>query len=111
MPGVKAIPPIPDPYCPGPHYGEGPWPCCQIYAENLPSNESQDDVEILPGWTAQQGNRQAVPLEICSSCGEEFPQNEIHLHTRVTHGYELVITPENRTPHPYDDGRRVDYGH
>src|SRR5688572_4951920 len=104
----------PDPDCPERHYGEGPWPCCQIYAENLPSNaldQLGEPPEPLPGWTVQQGNAQAGVLEICPFCEAEFPPHEIHLHTRVTHGYELVITPENRKPHPYPDGRRVDYGH
>lgn len=100
-----AIPPQPDPACPYPHHGDGPWPCCQIYAENFPANRDMQvqefEVEPLPGWTAQHGDASAIPLEVCPICGGEFRQEELHLHTRITHGYELAVDPVNRTPHPY----------
>jgi len=93
----------PAPWCPYPHLGEGPWECCRVKAEELPSNRFMQIrtqlVEELPGWTVQQGNAQAVPREICPECEAEFTQDEIHLHTREVHGYELVIEPHDRVPH------------
>lgn len=99
-----AIPPLPAPDCPYPHLGDGPWPCCQIYAENFPSNTDEqlgEPEKPLPGWTVQQGNAHVEPMVVCPFCDQEYRAGDIHLHTRVTHGYELAVTPENRKPHPY----------
>lgn len=95
----------PAPWCPYPHRGEGPWECCRIKAEDLPSNRDmqvqQFEIEPLPGWTAQQGNAHAEPMIVCAFCDGQYRLGEIHLHTREVHGYELVITPEDRKPHRY----------
>jgi hypothetical protein len=103
---------LPDPNCPWPHLGVGPWDCCRVVADNLPSNRFEalgEAEEPLPGWTVQTGNARAEPKIICPFCDDEYTVDEIHLHTRVSHGYELAISPDNRVPHPYsaNEGRVV----
>jgi hypothetical protein len=107
--------PTPDPLCPYPHLGEGPWECCQIFAENFPTNQGlqagapEDDV--LPGWTAQAGNLapNVEPRVICPVCEAEYTIDEIHDHTRIAHHIELAVTADNRDPHPYKNEQ--DHGH